>query len=359
MFRLMAVLAILALAAAGARADCLDFFFIEICDGSAQQLECVRVTTELSTLTGEEAPAIGQEHCYGMGGDGGSPLPERMEWIVEAGTLDLDTLTVGQLVGQLAFRAKFSDFGESCDQGDEAILEAPIVVTGRTGDEVQLIVQIDEANEPLIVCLLTYDPTDDLHNEGIMYHGYLAKRTGGGFEMALELDEDPDNFSTAIEMGDRVGAGIPVPLDLQLIDPAVAPGLYRLPGGGGELGITTTIFATNEMGEIVDTEFFETFDIEGTAKGLFRRGDVDGDGTITIGDPIGLLNHLFAGAPEPACPDTGDADDSGNYTIGDAITLLNYLFGGGSPPATPGPSECGPDPQEDGWLPEGCAYPSC
>jgi hypothetical protein len=78
----------------------------------------------------------------------------------------------------------------------------------------------------------------------------------------------------------------------------------------------------------------------------FRRGAVLGAATVDIGDPLAVLFHLFAGAPEPACLDAGDADDSGALNVTDCIHLLEFLFRGGSPPLPPF-ADCGVDPTAD------------
>jgi len=90
---------------------------------------------------------------------------------------------------------------------------------------------------------------------------------------------------------------------------------------------------------------------------LFRRGDVDGDGFITLGDAIALLNYLFASGRTPPCLDAADFEDDGILALGDAVSLLNYQFASGRPPAPPGPTACGADPTDD---PLGsCAHASC
>src|SRR5258705_10772892 len=52
---------------------------------------------------------------------------------------------------------------------------------------------------------------------------------------------------------------------------------------------------------------------EGTG---FRRGDVTGDGGISLADPMALLYHLFLGGASPRCLDAADADDSGRLNLG-------------------------------------------
>ncbi len=81
----------------------------------------------------------------------------------------------------------------------------------------------------------------------------------------------------------------------------------------------------------------------------FVRGDVDRNGSVSIGDAIGALQYLFNGF-SISCLDSADADDSGSVNIGDAIGILTYLFAGGSPPAAPFPNP-GVDPTAD---PLGC-----
>lgn len=87
----------------------------------------------------------------------------------------------------------------------------------------------------------------------------------------------------------------------------------------------------------------------------FRRGDIDGDGGILITDGVVLLNRLFLGRGELACPDAADADDNGLVNITDGVAVFNFLFLGGSEPAPPGPLICGPDPTDGDALGE-CHY---
>ena len=77
----------------------------------------------------------------------------------------------------------------------------------------------------------------------------------------------------------------------------------------------------------------------------FSRGDVDGRGTVNVGDAILTLLYLFSGHPL-ACGDAADFDDSGEVDLGDAVSTLEYLFQQGSPPAAPFPGR-GVDPTAD------------
>lgn len=78
----------------------------------------------------------------------------------------------------------------------------------------------------------------------------------------------------------------------------------------------------------------------------FRRGDVNGDGGLDLGDPVRTLSILFAGGVS-LCQDAEDANDDGSVNVADAVYLLSALFVPGSPlPPAPGTS-CGVDPTPD------------
>ncbi len=85
----------------------------------------------------------------------------------------------------------------------------------------------------------------------------------------------------------------------------------------------------------------------------FLRGDADSDGSVTINDPMTVLNFLFLSG-DLSCLKAGDANDDGGVDVGDAIRLLVFLFTGGSPIPEPYP-DAGADPTSDGL---GCAEAS-
>lgn len=127
-------------------------------------------------------------------------------------------------------------------------------------------------------------------------------------------------------------------------------GVTTMVGFNDQIGIATAanLAFTTEGDETPQTESaLIHFVPESTAPALFRRGDVDQDGLVNVGDAIQLLGYLFQGAADPACEDGADVDDNGSLSIGDAVNLLSYLFAGGAPPAAPGPLACGVDLTED------------
>lgn len=75
----------------------------------------------------------------------------------------------------------------------------------------------------------------------------------------------------------------------------------------------------------------------------FVRGDYSGDGELTIGDPVSVLDYLFTGGSPSVCEDRADANDDGAVSLADAVFLLSYLFvPGASTPSAPYP-QCGVD----------------
>ncbi len=82
---------------------------------------------------------------------------------------------------------------------------------------------------------------------------------------------------------------------------------------------------------------------------FFRRGEVNYDGSVDIGDAISILLHLF-GRSSSQCQEALDANDDGGIDISDVVSLLQWLFdsdGAASVPPYPGPWTCGPDPAPD------------
>jgi parallel beta-helix repeat protein len=63
-----------------------------------------------------------------------------------------------------------------------------------------------------------------------------------------------------------------------------------------------------------------------------RRGDVNSDDEIDIGDVVYLINYLYRGGPEPLIFLSGDANDDGIINVGDVVYLVTYLFREGLPP---------------------------
>lgn len=68
---------------------------------------------------------------------------------------------------------------------------------------------------------------------------------------------------------------------------------------------------------------------------IFLAGDADGDGTITVGDVVYLINYLFINGPDPVPFEVGDVNLDGVINTSDVVYLINYLFINGPPPECP------------------------
>jgi hypothetical protein len=70
----------------------------------------------------------------------------------------------------------------------------------------------------------------------------------------------------------------------------------------------------------------------------FLRAEVNGDGSVDLGDSIALLGYLFTGG-SVSSQAAADVNGDGQINIGDPIYLLSYLFAGGPAPPPPFPAE--------------------
>ena len=64
----------------------------------------------------------------------------------------------------------------------------------------------------------------------------------------------------------------------------------------------------------------------------YVKGDANGDGIVSVSDPVYLINFIFAGGAPPIHMEAGDVDCNGIVTISDAVYLINYIFTGGPAP---------------------------
>ncbi len=106
---------------------------------------------------------------------------------------------------------------------------------------------------------------------------------------------------------------------------------------------------TSSYGTIIDTILFgykvewqftgnaETYSAYGNVVVMgetpeYSTGDANGDGTINVGDPVYLINHIFKSGPAPVPLEAGDANCDTAVNVGDAVFLINFIFNGGPPP---------------------------
>jgi hypothetical protein len=89
-------------------------------------------------------------------------------------------------------------------------------------------------------------------------------------------------------------------------------------GGSAVIGISMSIAYGTEAGFVLASKI--------------KRGDVNANGTVDLGDAIYILNYLFRSGTDPCPMEAGDVNCTGLVDLGDAIFLLNYLFKGGTAP---------------------------
>lgn len=109
------------------------------------------------------------------------------------------------------------------------------------------------------------------------------------------------------------------------------------------------VVVSNVCGSVASTTVMVSLLAPSSCGEVFKRGDVNQDGTVNIVDALAGLNYLFVpGSSVPQCLDSMDANDDGQLNLLDPVTLLRYLFIPGSAlPEPPGPLVCGLDPTPD------------
>ena len=131
----------------------------------------------------------------------------------------------------------------------------------------------------------------------------------------------------------------------------VAPGLVRLRINGdcNDNGVPDSCDLADGTEADLDGDGFIDACRAFPLPDLFRRGDINGNGTVEpLIDAIALLEWVFVDGPAPPCSDAADVDDNGsNATLTDVIALVEWGFQNGPPPPAPGPTDCGPDPTDD------------
>jgi len=161
---------------------------------------------------------------------------------------------------------------------------------------------------------------------------------------------DPGNPSTAIPPSDTMQflfrAWLKPLLPLSVLDTLRDRRVRVIPTNmgfstptGTTIGLRDSLLCLNPpVCDSLDTVFHSVnVGIEGSVfiDWVCPPGDVNEDGSITSADVIGLVNHVFKGAPEPGCQGVaGDFDCSRAINSADIVKLVNFVFKGG-------PGACG------------------
>ena len=65
---------------------------------------------------------------------------------------------------------------------------------------------------------------------------------------------------------------------------------------------------------------------------VYKCGDSNGDGKVTVSDIVYDINYLFKGGSPPAPFKAGDATCDSKVNVADVIFKISYLFKSGPPP---------------------------
>ncbi len=66
---------------------------------------------------------------------------------------------------------------------------------------------------------------------------------------------------------------------------------------------------------------------------IYTQGDLDGNGSVDIGDALMLIDFIYKGTPEPVGGAArADANCDGNIDISDVVAFIKYIYGVGTAP---------------------------
>lgn len=89
--------------------------------------------------------------------------------------------------------------------------------------------------------------------------------------------------------------------------------------------------------DLADTNCVDICDLsELSSVCTHKPGDFNGNGTINLTDLVGLVMHVFKGAPVPVPKCKGDANGNGSLTLTDIIYVANFVFKNGPDPIPSG-----------------------
>lgn len=195
-------------------------------------------------------------------------------------------------------------------------------------------------HDPDVLALLeTTVTTDGTRVETLLEQGFeVTGAAPGGYISAVVLSFG-EKVSLPVGRNPVCNAGYTLVAD---------PGAQgtRIRFADGEIGapgsppveINITVNGESRRPELVSDGLVRT----GGNGPAFLRGDANGDGRISLPDPVVTLGVLASGVPRPYdCAAAMDASGDGKVNLTDAILLLNWLFRQSAAPAAPFP-ECGP-----------------
>ncbi len=221
----------------------------------------------------------------------------------------------------------------------------------------------------------TLRPRSFAGNPGRGWPGFLDLSGAGAIPVNVVVDYNNGTISVAVEAPETQTAGGAEPAFplTTVIDTVVTLPLFgesdflraddglQCEGGGAVHPLRQVYLgfaaATGSAGAIVEIDNLAIELYENPEPHVrFMRGEVNGDGTVDIGDAIFILTYLFAAGTAPSCLDAADTNDDGTIDLADGIAYLGHLFAQAGP--LPDPFEsCGTDPTVDQL--DCVAFPLC
>ena len=167
---------------------------------------------------------------------------------VSAGTLDVSSLSVGNVIGgTLANELVPESVG--VPPGTFLTTESDMVVTGIDSNVVEFDIRL-VAVSPITPVILNYNPFDAAHSNGLLYRGQLtANGPGGGFTFEYRYEAEAGADSPAIEPSDAGGPGFNVRFSFSMFTDD-AEGIYTLPDAGS-IEFDSTLRKFREENDVV------------------------------------------------------------------------------------------------------------
>ncbi|MGB2979899.1 MAG: Ig-like domain-containing protein, partial [Candidatus Zixiibacteriota bacterium] len=182
----------------------------------------------------------------------------------------------------------------------------PIYATDTTGRADSAIVQvevIEAGNQPPVLASLP-DSVEPAVGRTFIRHVYAT---------------DPDGPSISLS---TMGA----PWNSDFADSGNGGGVFTFaPDSTQEDSIYLVTFIASD-GSLADSQTVVMQVIS------YVPGDVNGDGSVNVGDVVALVDYLYRGGPPPDPMAAGDTNCDGHVNVGDVVYLVDYLYRGGPPP---------------------------
>jgi hypothetical protein len=227
--------------------------------------------------------------------------------LVPAGTLDLSLVRVNDVIGRFEINELIPE-SVGVPPGTFFTVRGDIIAKSNVDGVVDFDIIISQVSLAALV-VLTYDPTDAEHSNGLLYRGRLSSRGADrGFTVELRyprdlISTDPP-MSPAVSVGDQADPGFTVRSRFRYF--TTESGIYTLPDTGAiEVESTLRKFSENGLDEILDIgdDLCTVRDVEGA----------DPEPCKVINEELSLKRSVFDNSPPSAAIVVVNADTAAKY----------------------------------------------